>query len=343
MALFSRDESGIWTMTLERGDAEDRNEAHDEAVVRYMTIFDKAFTKASQTCEAEFVKALLRVWRLQDAGWDPYETTSRAIPAMVMLHALIPAEDGDYETSRHLALWTYGHIVEATEPYAMLAELLDIANGGRFHGLRFPDVPARRARANEQPSDVPTRPQYTAEKIQAVEKLARAAGIPEVGGPIREVWDRELRNAVFHVDYTIHGAEVRIPAKGKTYSHEDFQTLINRAIAYHEALAMLRESYMRSYTEPVALALHPDELPEVAADDEPLREEDKQAVVMVREGRGLIGLKHAYNAEQISQGAIAWHIARLYPGEVEALRLDPTIAGFPARPEEQEEHDEEAV
>ena len=64
--MYSRDESRVWTMTLEPSDVQDRNEEHDEAVVRYMTIFDKAFTKASETCEAEFVKALLRI--MEDVG-----------------------------------------------------------------------------------------------------------------------------------------------------------------------------------------------------------------------------------------------------------------------------------
>jgi hypothetical protein len=145
-------------VALDDTDATDRNEVHDEATVRYMTTFDKVFTAASEKCEAEFVKALLRVWSLQDAGWDPYETTLRAVPAMVDLHELIPTGDQDYETSRHLALWTYGHILEASEPPAMLADLLHIADGGWFTPLRFADVPWRKPRAGEDEFDVPKRP-----------------------------------------------------------------------------------------------------------------------------------------------------------------------------------------
>src|SRR5205814_75857 len=130
-----------WSMTFDDTDPGARNDVHDEAVVRYMTTFDKAFTKAADTCEVEFVKALLRIWKMQDAGWDPYETTRRAVPAMVRLHDMIPEGEGDYETSRHLALWTYGHVIEASEPPAMLADMLHIADGGFFQGYRFPDVP----------------------------------------------------------------------------------------------------------------------------------------------------------------------------------------------------------
>jgi hypothetical protein len=137
MATFSRGDDGTWTVALDDTDATDRSEVHDEAVVRYMTTFDKAFTAGSEKCEAEFVKALLRVWSMADAGWDSYETTLRAVPAMVRLHDLIPSADEHYETSRHLALWTYGHIIEASEPPAMLADLLHIADGGCFHAAAF--------------------------------------------------------------------------------------------------------------------------------------------------------------------------------------------------------------
>jgi hypothetical protein len=321
MVTFSRDDEGVWSMTFDDTDPSDRNDVHDEAVVRYMTTFDKAFTKAADKCEIEFVKALLRIWKMQDAGWDPYETTRRAVPAMVRLHDVIPEGAGDHETSRHLALWTYGHVIEASEPPAMLADMLDIADGGFFQGNRFPDVPLRK---NPKPGElfIPTRPQrFVDEKLPVLEKLATAAGLPEVLDPIREIWDRDLRNAVFHADYTIHGNEVRIPAKGRTYTRDEFQTLINRAIAYHEALAMLRESYVRGYEEPVVLPLHPDQV----------THPNESAVVVVREGRGAIGLKHPYTAEEIAAGAIPWHLAKLYPGEADEMRADPTLAKLPAR------------
>ncbi len=52
---------------------------------------------------------------------------------------------------------------------------------------------------------------------------------------------------------------------------------------------------------------------------------------MVRDGVGVIGLKHAHTAQEVAQGAIAWHFARLYPDEAAALRADPTIDHFEAR------------
>ncbi len=90
VAEFRRSKDGVWTLHLDETDKRGRNDLHDDAVPRYVDAFDAAFAQAQERCEAEFVKALLRVWKMQDAGWDPYETTLRAIPAMAELHELIP-------------------------------------------------------------------------------------------------------------------------------------------------------------------------------------------------------------------------------------------------------------
>lgn len=321
MAIFGRSENGVWTVTLDESDGDDRNPVFDEAAIRYLNAFDPAFAKAEEVDEAEFVKALLRVRSMQEAGWDPYETTLRAVPAMMKLHAFIPVGDEWYETSRHLALWTYGHVVEASEPYAMVADMLDIAGGGLFHVHRFPDKPLRPPRPGELWP--PKWPQRYDEKLVELERLAEAAEMADVLLPIKEIWDRELRNAVFHADYTIHGSETRIPASGKTYPHDEVQTLVNRALAYHEALTILRRAYRAAYSEPTIL--------QVRARNE--GEADESAVVMVRDGVGAIGLKHPYTLEEVAAGAIAWHMALLYADEVEAVRADPTLAHFPARPD----------
>jgi hypothetical protein len=58
---------------------------------------------------------------------------------------------------------------------------------------------------------------------------------------MREIWDRELRNAIFHSDYSVHGAEVRFKKDGypQVYGHEQITTLVNRALAYFDALRFL--------------------------------------------------------------------------------------------------------
>lgn len=117
MATFTRADDGTWSVTLDATDPQDdRNEIYDEAVLRYLDAIDPAYTKAEQTCESEFVKALIRVSSVQDAGWDPYETTLRAVPGMEKLHASMPEGDEHYETARHLALWSLQVSAARTTP-----------------------------------------------------------------------------------------------------------------------------------------------------------------------------------------------------------------------------------
>lgn len=325
MVDVTRDEAGVWH--LDRNAAEQPNPPYDEALPRYLTAFDAAFVGAAALCESEFVKALLRVGSMQDAGWDPYETTLEAIPAMNKLHDQIPTDTGwpDFYAARHLQLWTYGHIIEASEPYATIADMLDIASGGYFKPYRFPEINLGGKRARDTPF-APTRPQFFSEKFPQIEKLADAANLPRTLDPIREVWDSKLRNGIFHADYSLHGGAVRLLAKGG-YTHEEIMVLINRALAYHEAMANLVRGYRRSYVEPKELPVHTDLA----------RKPNETITVMVRDGEGAIGVRYVHTAEEVAAGAIPAYLARLYPDEVSAVQADPTLVRLPARPQNADE------
>jgi hypothetical protein len=107
----SRDECGRWTVS---GDSE--SPAFAQALSRHLNALDPVFSRARATCEFEFILSLLRVRGMSHGGWDPYETTLRAIPKIEAL-----CRQSDVETQKHLALWLYGHIMEADQPYELLA------------------------------------------------------------------------------------------------------------------------------------------------------------------------------------------------------------------------------
>lgn len=75
--------------------------------------------------------------------------------------------------------------------------------------------------------------------------------------------------------------------RGK-YSHEEIHTLINRALAYHEAMAALVRRSRRSYDEPKELPVHP----ELAHDP------GETITVMVRDGDGAIGMRYVHTKEE---------------------------------------------
>jgi hypothetical protein len=319
----TRNDDGQWSLERQTGDV--GNPSYDEALPRYLTAFDRVFAKAAGACESEFVKALIRVGGAQDAGWEPYDTTLDAIPSMMKLHDSIgDANWSDFYTARHLQLWVYGHIVEASEPYAILADMLHIAAGGWFMPYRFPEKQLG-GKNTERLALAPTRPQFRSEKLPQIEALAEEAGLIDALEPLQQVWDTDLRNAIFHADYSLHGGEVRLKGK-RSYTHDEIQGLINRALAYHETVAFLVRSSRRFYEEPVELDVHP----EVATVP------DEKVTVVVRDGDGAIGIRYVQTREEVAAGAIPAYMARLLPDEVRAMRDDPTLVHLPARASEDE-------
>jgi hypothetical protein len=84
----------------------------------------------------------------------------------------------------------------------------------------------------------------------------------------------------------IEGREAR--ALAALYG-EDAVVQIVTVRAHFEALKLLRHFYISSYTEPKAIPIDPRTTPPP----------NEHAIVMVREGHGAIGLKHAWTAEQL--------------------------------------------
>ncbi len=303
---LNRDENGIWTMEIDNTDQVADDHSHPsyfEALPRYLTALDPAFVRASEVSEFNFLSSIFAIRGMQDAGWDPYETTLRAIAAIKAIH------DGkiEGEASRHLGLWLYGHIMEASEPYEFLANLIGVAAGGQFLVEWFPP----------RPNGSPLSPKV---KIERLEEQATEAGMPDVVVPMKEAWNRDFRNAIFHADYSLHGPEVRTIRPTCIYSHDETMTLINRAMAYHEALSVLRKMSIESYTEPVV----------IPCDPEFSGNPDEMATVIVRDGFGATGIKDAWTVEELGRGCIPYRFGRFTPEETQMLDADRTLALLPA-------------
>jgi hypothetical protein len=305
MSFFNRDENGLWTLIPESEDEFKGNKGHPvylEACPRYLNILDPLFAKAQDTSEFEFLLSLLRIRGVQDAGWDPYEVTTTSIPSLVNACNEIK----DPEVTWHLNLWIWGHIVEASEPYELLLNLVDVADGGRFLAVRFPP---KKNGASKSPG----------EKINIISQRATKIRLPQVIIPLKEIWNKDLRNSVFHSDYSLFGDEVRTIRPRKIYHIDEIYTLVNRAIAYQQALATLYRCYISSYTEPTIIDIHPGF---GAAPKE-------KAIVIVREGHGAIGLQSALTKEELKMGRIQFRCGRFTPQERELLKKDPTLSLMP--------------
>jgi hypothetical protein len=299
-----REDDGSYRLELTADDDARFPAAYKEAFVRYLTVLDPAFSKARERSEFDFILALLRVKGVEDAGWDPYETSLAAMESTVRLSSTVK----DFADQRHLHLWIYGHLVEASEPYEVARNMLGIANGEDNMPFRFP--PKRNGW-----------PQWPGEKISQIETFAASVGMPEVAAPFRERWDRELRNAIFHADYALHGDEIRIRRPGKIYSGEDFLRLLNPAKACHDAMAHLQKAALMSYDAPKLVRL-----PAYFS-----RDPHAFGQVIVREGEGLAGIRSAWTVPpRPSEGErIRWHLGRFYSGEGKFLEAGSESAVLP--------------
>jgi hypothetical protein len=304
MPLVHNDD-GYWELKIEDDEHLALDKFHPtfkDALPRYCTALDRAFVKAREKCEFEFLLTLFRIRGADNRGiGDAYETTLRAMPLLYEVHN----KTENYEAARHLQLWIYGHIVEASEPYEILSNLVNVSLGKRFSGQFYPYKVGK------------SRPESPGTKIAQIERAAGRAGIPEVVTPLKEIWDRNLRNAIVHSDYILYGSDVL--TRGRKYTHEEIMTVVTRAFVYHQALSILYKVHIESYDEPKTITVHPAFS----------RRREEKAVVIVREGHGAAGLKAALTKEEIARGEIYWRLGRFTPKEIDILNSDPTLALLP--------------
>ena len=301
MASARRDEHGRWEIVTEEGD----HETYNTWLGRFFNALDPIFSRAKEASEFEFILCLLRIRGMEDGGWDPYETTLRAIPKISDVWRA-----ADTELSKHIGLWIYGHIMEASEPYERLANFIRVASGQRGQ-----IVTAFPPKGNRPPSP--------GEKIAELHNRGVAAGFIDAIVPLRDVWDRVLRNASFHADYSVARSGLRTLNPAREYSWVEYDNLVNDAVAYHDAFSRLYELYVGSYDRPIEIPGHPGFSPDP----------DERAIVMVREGHGVIGVKDAWTREQLQHGKISFRLVRYFHDEARLLEEDPMRALFPARPE----------
>ena len=190
------------------------NSVYKTSLEKYLNCISPLFEKAQQSDEFDFICTLLRVRGMQDAGWDPWENTLNAFHKLLKLENKIR----DFETKRHLFLWLYGHIVEASEPYETIANIINIIEGGKYSIDNFPDKAGGR-------------PQSPSEKIASLNKRLESIGLARSTVIFNDVFDKELRNSIFHSDYSLYQSEVRLPGKyGKIYTHDQILALMNKAL-----------------------------------------------------------------------------------------------------------------
>ena len=285
------------------------NQDYGEAIVKYTNILDPIFRKARDINEFDFLFTLWRLRGMSDGGGDPYETSIRTIKDVMQL---ANSQVDKLEIQINLSLWVYCHILEASEPYEIVTNLLNICQGGRFNPCWYPPVLQKRGG---------NRIIAPGEKIMKIKTIAKNAGFINLDLMYSEVYDRDIRNAVFHSDYANDKRGLRIMGPGKSIPWDDVRRLITRGIAYFECITNLYRSYISSYTKPIVIPAPPGFSP---AKDEMIR-------IIIREEYGAVGFRTEATNEQITRGKIIARGGRYFADEIKLFEENPTLDILPSR------------
>lgn len=273
--------------------------------IEYLNLLSPIFEAAKSKSEFEFIFTLLRVTSAQSPGWDVYDTTEDVFWKVGQLLDTIKS----VSSNRYLSLWLYGHIIEASEPYQILANLLRVASGERYLVNNFPDE--RRGRY--------TQPQSPGKKIVSILKIAKKLGMEKNINPLVDIYNRELRNAIFHSDYTFYNNEFRIPSSKSVIQLSEYSVTVNKAFSYFIAFSTLVKAFISDYDTPTEVVPHP----EFATSPDDL------FITMVRKEEGLIGLTDVWLPEHVKMKKVEHLIGRFEKVESDTHRRDPTIISFP--------------
>jgi hypothetical protein len=271
---------------------------YQAAVISYLNLWEELFEKAQEKNDFEFISALIRMRGMEDAGWDTFENTIEGIAGAYKAAKVLHGEQ-----RLNIMLWAYGQVVEASDHYEIIANMVNIAGSEPYRAWNFPK---KKAPTKKNPSAM--RAQTPNEKILVIRALCKKFDLPDYSAPFSEVLDKELRNAIYHSDYSVYEGMVRI-REGKVgfpveYSQDETRKLLNEALALHEVIKKLYEGYIASYTEPKII-------------DVPLsfsHGQQMKAQVIVRENHGVIAM------QEHPQKPGSWSFGRYVLGEQEKIR-----------------------
>lgn len=279
MRPYAKKSAGTWVVQGSKRS----HPTYRPAVKRTLNSLDPLFHDAKSKCESEYIFTLLRVSGVQDPGWDTLETLRKVFESFNKLQRTHKT----LEDTVHYSLFLYGLIVEASAMYDIIANLLNIIEGGRYKTSNFSD-------------DI-----GPGKKIAFLSKKAQAMGYDL--SFLQDAHDSILRNAIFHSDYSVYGSEVRIAHRQhiQTYSRDDWHRLVNCTIAYYETMTLLVARHRAAYRKPKVVDLHADfsTIP------------NEKAITVIRDGDGVIALRDNFTEQEVSSGTIPWWMGRVLPYE----------------------------
>jgi hypothetical protein len=209
----------------------------------------------------EFVCSLVRAGGLELGGLDPWYESKAIIDDMRNLALLdLPCErfPDPQKTRIRLALLAYCTLTEMDLPYMLVANLLRLRLGKKYHVDPFQDLAQRRPPKKGQAFGTVV-PPTTKQKLTRIAELAKQGNMPAVSRAFEETHDAVLRNAVYHSDFVLNDdclfirKASRLSKKEGHYTPrvllDELDELITSAFALFSALFALYERCRRSFRD----------------------------------------------------------------------------------------------
>jgi hypothetical protein len=207
----------------------------------------------------EFVCTLVRASGIHFGEWDPLLESVATLDDLRRLRGLDLANQGfpnPERTRLRLALLSYCHMTEMDFPYSLVANLLRLRLGRKYHVNPFGHLAVARRRKRQAPR-LDLRPPSPAQKINLLRQLSTEAGFPAVGEAFDSIHDPAIRNAIYHSDYALGGGEFRLlnsmrkSRKSAQFSSvvesEELNGLLDDAFSFYTALFALHDRCLKSF------------------------------------------------------------------------------------------------
>ncbi|MES2631200.1 MAG: hypothetical protein V4611_04545 [Patescibacteria group bacterium] len=207
---------------------------------QYKSTFEPIFAEAKRVSDFNLILSLIAVRGASDAGWNAFDNTLD-----VFNELYIQNDKFEYSLRINVHLWMYVHLVECSEHYELLANLIKSSKGEDY------------IIANNKNKDYVNL--KVSQKIDRLKKIASGTNFKNVIEPFEDSFNSRLRNAIGHADYAIkqgsNGGVTVVDDSGfpMLFQTQEIDNYINKAMALHVAIRQLRDEYIGHYKKSITI------------------------------------------------------------------------------------------
>lgn len=167
---------------------------------------------------------------MSDANWDPMEESLEAFEDYKCISEEA-FKQGKIKRIYRLQLLHYCHMIEASAPLELIANLLRCNGGLRFHFSPF------RHRYRPTKETFVSIPPSVKTKVKEITKLEERSSV-KVSDLLNQIVNDQIRNSYFHSDYCLTNSHYRSMGSGLASQMrlEDLNKITHNAFSFYSAL-----------------------------------------------------------------------------------------------------------